>query len=133
MDVCQPDITASAVEVTIAEANSRLVREAIVDPLFLRANTGSLRATALPGTDMVLLQIVAESPNLRRVGRMAIAPVLKTGARKGLGVRVPHSPSLAPGVFSQPVYLPLTFPEASCNARVAAIRCWRRLCNLGSG
>jgi hypothetical protein len=24
---------------------------------------------------------------------MAIAPVLKTGARKGLGVRIPHPPS----------------------------------------
>ena len=26
---------------------------------------------------------------------MAIAPVLKTGARKGLGVRIPHPPSTA--------------------------------------
>ena len=27
-----------------------------------------------------------------RAGRTAIAPVLKTGARKGLGVRIPRSP-----------------------------------------
>ena len=31
---------------------------------------------------------------MRRVGRMAIAPVLKTGVRKGMGVRIPHSPPL---------------------------------------
>lgn len=31
---------------------------------------------------------------LRRAGRTAIAPVLKTGARKGLGVRIPRSPLL---------------------------------------
>ena len=29
------------------------------------------------------------------LAELAIAPVLKTGARKGLGVRVPHSPLLA--------------------------------------
>ncbi len=29
---------------------------------------------------------------VRRAGRTAIAPVLKTGARKGLGVRIPRSP-----------------------------------------
>jgi hypothetical protein len=28
------------------------------------------------------------------LAELAIAPVLKTGARKGLGVRVPHSPLL---------------------------------------
>lgn len=33
-------------------------------------------------------------PNVRRAGRMAIAPVLKTGVRKGMGVRIPRSPPL---------------------------------------
>ena len=36
-----------------------------------------------------------DSPfSMRRAGRMAIAPVLKTGVRKGMGVRIPRSPPL---------------------------------------
>ncbi len=35
-----------------------------------------------------------------RAGRTAIAPVLKTGARKGLGVRIPRSPLECPPATS---------------------------------
>jgi hypothetical protein len=36
---------------------------------------------------------------------MAIAPVLKTGARKGLGVRIPHPPSATGIEKSHPSFL----------------------------
>ncbi len=41
-----------------------------------------------------------DSPfSMRRAGRMAIAPVLKTGVRKGMGVRIPRSPPLTVEIF----------------------------------
>ena len=40
----------------------------------------------------------------RRAGRTAIAPVLKTGVRKGLGVRIPRSPQKETGERSSGSY-----------------------------
>lgn len=53
---------------------------------------------------------------------MAIAPVLKTGARKGLGVRVPHPPFHSPGLRLQwaKKVLPLVSTLALVAVRVPA-------------
>jgi hypothetical protein len=40
---------------------------------------------------------------------MAIAPVLKTGVRKDMGVRVPRSPPLPPSTPSRSQFSPLPF------------------------
>ena len=60
-------------------ARSKLMVEQLGNPL--RAVLGCTR-----------FDLCVSSSPLRRAGRMAIAPVLKTGARKGMGVRIPRSP-----------------------------------------
>jgi hypothetical protein len=46
--------------------------------------------------------------NVGRVGRTAIAPVLKTGARKRLGVRVPHPPLMNLRTFLHAAFIAMT-------------------------
>jgi hypothetical protein len=44
---------------------------------------------------------------------MAIAPVLKTGVRKGLGVRIPHSPPIILPLAADPAAFIRDFPQCS--------------------